>query len=165
MKKMRFLFLAVLCFAGVAAVRAESRLGVGLNYWVSLDDFEVDDIDDSGFSYLLSFQNRGDLLGFELNLEFAPSRFGEDAWAPQAYLIVGKALYAGAGVGIMYTDSSFADDPFFALKAGFDLEILSNLFLDLSANYRFRDRAQFDNSSSNIDTDTVFLGAALRIRL
>ncbi len=78
MKKMRFLFLAVLCFAGVAAVRAESRVGLGLNYWVSLDDFEVDDIDDSGFSYLLSFQNRGDLLGFELNLEFAPSRFGED---------------------------------------------------------------------------------------
>ncbi len=142
--------------------RAENRLGAGINYWVALDDVDVESVDDNGFTYFLSFQKRGTLLGFELNLEYAPDRFGESAWAPQAYVIAGSGLYAAAGIGIVYSDSDFADDPFFALKAGLDLEILPEIFLDLSANYRFRDKAQFDDSASDIDTDTVFLGAAVR---
>ena len=155
---------AALVWVGTANFsHAESRLGVGVNYWVTVDSVDVDDVDENGFSYYLSYQYRGDhLLGFQADLELLPDRFGEDAWAPQAYLVLGKALYAAAGVGMVYTDGSFADEPFFALKAGFDLEVFSGIYLDLNVNYRFNDKTDLEDSDSDIDTDTLFFGAALR---
>ncbi|HMO49528.1 MAG TPA: hypothetical protein PKE26_03600 [Kiritimatiellia bacterium] len=140
-----------------------SRLGAGVNYWVALDDVDVENVDDNGFSYYISYQHRGDhLLGFQADLELLPDRFGEDAWAPQAYVVIGKSLYAAAGAGWVYSDGDFADEPFFALKAGFDLEIVSGLYLDLNVNYRFNDKADLEGEGTDIDTDTIFFGAAVR---
>jgi len=151
---------------GATGVRAgEQRIGGGVNYWVAVKDIHTDKVDDNGFSYLASYQYRADLLGLEMDAEFLPDRFGKDAWAPEAYLLVGRTIYAGAGIGIINTDSKFADDPFYALKAGLDFEVLPRIFLDISGNYRFNDKAQLENSDSNIDTDTVFLGAAVRLAL
>jgi len=164
MKRLLFL-LSLSLISSLPALRAESRIGAGLTYWTALDSIDIDNIDESGFSYFISFQKRGELLGLDLLLEGTPDRFGDRAWAPQAYLLLGKALYAGAGIGIVYTDGDFADDPFFALKAGLDLEILPRMFLDISANYRFRDKADLNSGANKIDTDTVFLGAALRFQL
>jgi hypothetical protein len=149
--------------AGVARA-GESRIGAGANYWVTVDNLDKN-VDDNGFSYLATYQNRGELLGLELDAEFFPDRFGQDAWAPEAYFLIGKAIYAGAGIGIMNTDGDFADDPFYALKAGLDLEVLPSIHLDISANYRFNDKAEFDNGDTNIDTDTIFLGAAVRLAM
>jgi len=154
----------VLLAVNPLSAEAGSRLGVGANYWVTLDDIDVADVDENGLSYYLTYQYRTDrLLGLQADLELIPSRFGKDAWAPQAYLVVGKAIYAAAGAGLVYTDGSFADEPFFSLKLGFDLEILPHIFLDLNANYRFNDKTDLSGSETDIDTDTVFFGVAIRI--
>ena len=146
------------------AMAGDNRLGVGANYWVALDDIDSD-VDDTGFSWLLSYQHRAGIVTFELDGELLPDRFGETAIAPEAYLLIGGVIYAGAGIGIIYSDSSFADEPFFALRAGLDLELLPGLHLDVSGNYRFNDSADLKDSQRDIDTDTVFLGATVRIEL
>lgn len=147
------------CFAG------DHRIGGGANYWVAIDDIDTDDVDDDGFSFYGSYQYWMGLIGLELDLEFLPDRFGESAVAPQAYALIGKAVYAGIGIGTVYSDDEFADEPFFALRAGLNLEILPGVFADIYGNYRFNDKADFDNDEKDIDTDTIFLGAALRIAL
>lgn len=145
----------------------EHRIGGGANYWVALEDIEVgdDSLDDDGLSFLASYQYITGLFGLELDLEFLPDRFGESAIAPQAYVLLGRSLYAGIGLGIVYSDSEFSDEPFFALRAGFNLELLPGLYADIYGNYRFNDKATFDDEETDIDTDTVFLGAALRFAL
>ena len=167
MKRIICLLAVVLMTAGWTSARAESqhRLGVGANYWVALDDIDTDNIDDSGFSYLVTYQYVPGLVGIELDGELLPDRYGEDAYAPQAYVLLGKAIYAAAGVGIIHQDGDFADDPFYSFKAGLNLEVLPGLFLDVSANYRFESKLQLEDEHTDIDTDTVFVGAAVRIGL
>lgn len=163
MNKWMILLLASLLLIPAAHAQTH-RIGVGVNYWYALDDIDIDDIDENGFSYLVSYQFRPTLIGLQIDVEFLPDLFGEDAIAPAAYLVVGKAIYAAAGIGIVNQDGDFADDPFLALKAGLDLELLPRIFLDISASYRFN--SKFDDIGDElkkVDTDTVFLGAAVRI--
>ena len=129
-----------------------------------LDDLD-EDFDDNGLSYLVSYQYWAGLIGVELDVELLPDRLDETAIAPQAYLLVGKGIYGGAGIGIINSDGDFADKPFFALKAGVNLEVLPSTFVDISANYRFSDEEDLDDNNKDIDTDTVFLGAAFRFAL
>lgn len=164
MKKTLLVWLVL--FAFLSAAQAEDsvhRFGAGANYWIALDDIDVDDIDEDGLSYFASYQFRPTLIGLQADLEFLPDRFGEDAIAPAAYVVLGKALYAAAGAGILSIDGDWADDPFFAFKAGLDLEVLPHLFLDVSASYRFDPETELEDAVEKIDTDTVFLGAAVRL--
>ncbi len=147
-----------------AAQAQNHRIGAGVNYWTALDDIDIDNIDEDGLSFLVSYQFRPTLIGLQVDLEFLPDLFGEDAIAPAIYAVAGKAIYAAAGIGIVNQDGDFADDPFLALKAGLDLELLPSIFLDISASYRFN--SKFDDIGDEldkIDTDTVFLGAAARM--
>lgn len=155
----------LLLLPATVAWSGEHRLGGGANYWVALDDLDEDDIDDNGFSYLVSYQYMMEWMGLELDVELLPDRFDETAVAPAAYFLLGKTLYAAAGIGIVNSDGDFADEPFFALRAGVNMEVLPNMYLDVSANYRFNDEAELDDDDRDIDTDTVFLGAALRFGL
>ena len=148
-----------------AAWSGEHRPGGGVNYGVALEDLDEDDVDEDGFSYLISYQYMMDWVGVELDVELLPDRFDEDAVAPAAWFLLGKTLYAGAGIGIVNSDGDFADEPFFALRAGLNLELLPSLYADLSVNYRFNDEADLDDDDRNIDTDTLFLGAAVRFSL
>lgn len=159
------LLASFVCLSTAQAADSAHRIGAGANYWVALDDVDVDDVDEDGFSYFASYQYRPTLIGLQADLEFLPDRFGEDAIAPAAYLILGKAIYAAAGVGILSIDGDWADDPFFAFKAGLDLEVLPHVFLDVSASYRFDPETELEDAVDNIDTDTVFLGAAVRLGL
>ena len=43
--------------------------------------------------------------------------------------------------------------------------MLPSLYADLSVNYRFNDEADLEDDDRNIDTDTLFLGAAVRFSL
>ncbi|HMO05113.1 MAG TPA: hypothetical protein PKC67_13575 [Kiritimatiellia bacterium] len=164
MKKLWMLVAGLLLSAPIVnAGEHAARLGAGVNYWVAIDDVDVDNVDDDGFSYLLTYQYRPGLLGLQLDAELLPDRFGEDAYAPAAYLVVGKAIYAAAGIGIIYQDSEWADDPFYALKAGLDLNLLANIYLDISASYRIDSETDLGDAVDAIDTDTLFLGAAVRL--
>ena len=161
------LFFGVIVLATNSAIAGEHRIGGGANYWVAIDDIEVGDnkLDDDGLGFFGSYQYWPGLLGMELDVEFLPDRFGESAVSPQAYLLVGKGVYGGVGIGTTYTDGSFVDEPFFALKAGINLELLPGIYWDIYGNYRFNDSADFDDDDTDIDTDTVFLGMAVRIAL
>lgn len=145
-----------------ATPRAPHRFGVGANYWRTLDDIDFGDIDRDGFGYFLSYQYKPTLFGLGVDLEMLPDRFGSDAYAPQGYVLFGDVIYAGAGVGIVYTDDGFADDPFYSLRAGLDIPILPQFRLDIYGQYRFESRHDLRDEDSRIDTDTVFLGAAGR---
>lgn len=162
-------FTLLLCIAAAPTVQAADghRIGVGANYWVALEDIEVETkkFDDDGVAFLASYQYWQSLFGLELDVELLPDRFGESALAPEAYILFGRSIYCGIGIGITYSNGDFADEPFYALRAGLNLEILPSLYLDLSGNYRFNDSAELKNETSDIDTDTVFLGAAIRIAL
>ena len=147
---------------------AEFRLGGGVNYWRTLDDLEdegFDDIDESGLSYVLSYQYvPGGLLRLEIDVEYFDEGFGgaaSEAISPQGYLLVGSGFYAGLGVGVTYSDD-FEDevsDPFYGAKLGVDFELLPNFHLDVYANYRFDAWSELEE----VDTDTVFLGAVVRL--
>lgn len=158
--------LLVLMFMGGMVVQAqaeESRIGGGATYWVAVEDVDVSNVDESGMTFFASYQYWTGLIGLEVDLEFLPDKYGEKAYAPQAFLLFGHTLYAGAGIGIEYRDGDFAKDPFFALRGGVNLEILPDVYWDIYGLYRFNDSAEMDNEETDIDTDTVFLGSALRL--
>ena len=151
-----------------AALAGSHRLGLGANYWKTLNNIEVDEvtnIDESGLSWLASYQYApAGLFKLEIDLEYYPELAGEKTlWSPEAFVLVGGTLYAGAGVGIYYSDGVFNNSPFFMLRAGLDFAILPFLSLDINANYRFNDWGSFD--TSDLDTDTIRLGAAIRFSL
>jgi hypothetical protein len=162
--------VAVVFSVSVENVNAETknRLGVGAQYWKAIDDIDVDDVDDDGFSYYISYQLRpASLIKFELDLEMMPDGFAgaaEDVFAPQAYLILGSSIYAALGTGIYYSDGDFADDPFFAVKAGLDLHLLPYFYLDINASYRFDDWDSISDLDDDLSTDTIMLGAAARLQ-
>lgn len=149
-------------------VRSESnnRIGVGANYWRTLDNIDSDKFDENGVSWMVTYQHKlADLIKVEADLEMYSSGFlGIDrtVYSPEAYLVVGSTIYAAVGVGIFYADGDFADDPFYALRAGLDLEIIPQFYLDLNVNYRFVGTTDLSDEHRNIDTDTMTLGAAVR---
>ena len=158
--------LVLLC---ASAAGAGSRIGAGLTYWYALDDIDFGDFDRSGASWFLSYQSKGAyLIGWEADFEMMPEGFmasPEKVYAPQAYVIAGTSLYAAAGMGWYYSDGDWADQPFYALRAGMEMALIPGLVLDLSANYRFTDWGNLKDEDINIDTDTIMLGAALRLGL
>jgi len=145
---------------------SSSRIGAGMHYWMAIDDIDVDDVDEDGLALIISYQYRpAGLINLELDVEIQDKGYAgsvKDIISPQAYILVGSGVYAGAGVGINYSDGTFANDPFFALRVGIDMEVLPTIFLDINANYRF-EKWDSDKIEDDIDTDTVTLGAILRI--
>jgi hypothetical protein len=82
MKKWIVLVLvALFLLPGAQAADSAHRLGVGINYWFAIDDIDIDDIDEQGFSFLATYQFRPTLIGFQADVEFLPELFGEDAIA------------------------------------------------------------------------------------
>ncbi len=164
--------IAGLAWMGMAAVaRAEEspsshQVGLGAHYWTALKSIDVDQVDKNGFSYLACYRYRYQWIGVEADLEWFEKGFGgaqETVYQPQAYLVVGKVIYAAAGIGGYYADGKFADNPFYALRAGLDIPILPILHLDINANYRFENWNDLSAEGKEIGTDTVTLGAAARL--
>lgn len=152
--------------AGAEDGAGRHQVGVGAHYWTSLKNIDVSGVDKNGFSYLLAYQYHYGWVGVEANVEWFQKGFGgaaHDVYQPQAYLIVGKMLYAAAGIGGYYTDGKFADKPFYALRAGVDIPLLPLLHLDLNANYRFENWDDLGTGGKDIGADTVTLGAAARL--
>ena len=162
------LMLCVLiALAASASFAGGTRIGAGAHYWKTLDKIELEEIEESGISWIASFQfGSSSLLKFQADVEIFPEKFAgfkEVAYAPQAFIILGRAIYGGAGIGTYYIDGEFADKPFYLLRAGLDLELMPTLYLDLNANYRFEDWDKPEDIIEDIDTDVITLGAAVRI--
>ena len=159
----------LLVLAGPEPVRAANghSVGLGLHYWQTVDDlFDGAGLEEDGVSFLLAYQytpSRG-LLRFEVDLEYFEDGFGgspDSAIAPVAYLLVGRKLYVGAGIGLTYSSGLDGDfsDPFFAGRFGYDIALLPGLSVDLNVNYRTN---TFDELG-DLDTDTFTLGVVPRI--
>lgn len=169
--KTRWMMTVVIAglFVGMQVANAESahRIGAGANYWRVLDDVDADNIDKDGFSWLATYQYQpAAMLKLEADLEVFPDGFqgiDSEVYAPEVYLVLGSTLYGAVGAGILYADGDFAEDPFYALRAGLDLEILPQLYLDLNVNYRFAKTTDLSAVAEDIDTNTMTLGAALRM--
>ena len=172
MKKLLVALIAVAVAGGAAVENTNAevnhRLGAGIHYWKALDDIDVDEVDENGLAYYLTYQLRtGSLLNFELDIEMLPDGYGgaeDNVFAPQAYVILGSGIYAALGVGTYFTDGDLSTDPFFGLRAGFDIHLLPYIFLDINANYRFEDWDDISDVDEDISTDTITLGAAVRIQ-
>lgn len=168
MNKWIFTLMAALFSAGCLWTPLEAaglRLGVGANYWVAFDDIDLDDYDEDGVSLYVSAQfPLAEVSSLELQLERFEKGFGgsdEDVYSPQAFILLGTQLYAAVGVGVYFSDGEFADQPYYAFRAGLNLELLPGLYVDLNANYRFEDWDGLNDE--NINEDTIMLGAAARI--
>lgn len=143
------------------------RIGGGVHYWVALDDIDGDNVDEDGYDLIFSYQyvNSG-FFKIEADLGLHQEGYAgaeEMVWSPQAYFLIGKGLYGGAGIGINYSNGDFAKKPFYALRVGIDIEVLPSLFLDLNANYRF-ENWDYDRIKEDVDIDTVTVGAILRLQ-
>ena len=159
--------LALLLAAGASMAEGTHHIGAGVHYWVAVEDVDPDNIDEDGYAWVFSYQLRpADLSAIQLDLEVLPDDFAgatETVYAPQAYFLLGVSVYGGVGIGTYYSDGEFADDPFYVLRAGLNLELLPRIHLDVSGNYRFTEWG--DDVTENIDTDTVTLAAIARIAL
>ena len=141
-------------------------VGVGIHYWQAISDIDVTDIKDSGISQRFAYQYDSGFVAVHVELEVFPEEFAgasDNVYSPQLMAVVGENLYAGVGIGMFYTDGEFAEDPYFVLRAGFTITSIGPLTLDLNASYIFTDFNSFDQN--DIDTDTVTLGAMIRIDL
>ena len=115
------LVIAVAAFeshlVGIGSGRlAGHSFGVGANYWKVLSDLDTEDvtnIDETGLSWLASYQYRPKgLFKLEIDLEYYPELAGEKTlWSPEAFVLVGGTFYAGAGVGIYYRTASSTTRP------------------------------------------------------
>lgn len=161
--------ILMLCIAGLRIPDAGAQtqtLGIGANYWRTVDELDADDFDRDGLSWVVTYQRHlSRLLAIQADLEWFPSGFGgtdKDVFAPQAFVLAGGSLYLGAGIGILYSDGEFNDKPYYAVRLGLDLELLPTIYFDVHANYQFSEWDDINRLQEKIGSDTVFLGAAVR---
>ena len=163
-------FALALLLVVAPAAAGEHRFGVGVHYWTTAEDFEdlglssLDDFEDDGVSEVFSYQYLPQpLFRVEVDVEYFDKGFGgatERAYSPQVFLLFGRGIYGGLGVGAIYSSGLVDDwsDPFYAARAGLDLLLLPKIHLDINANYQFDAWKQLDD----VDTDTLTLGAIAR---
>jgi hypothetical protein len=152
------------------AAAADSSIGFGIHSWRTVKDLRSEgfkDIRRSGISYLLSYQyHLIPLVKLELDGEYFDKGFGgstHGAFAPQAFVLVGGFIYAGAGIGTTYS-KDFANNfssPFYVARAGLDLHLVPRFHIDVNANYKFNAYHELQGAS----TGTVTLGALARLTL
>jgi len=161
-----FLMLAV---AAVTPARAsEHRIGIGYHYFQTVNNINSPgDVNDKGSSLVASYQYLpGGLIRFEGDLEVYPDGYGGStgkAYSPQAYVLFGRGLYGGVGIGLNKSDTFVSgkkwSDPWYAARVGLDMLLLPKLHLDLNVNYRANAFNQLDNAK----TDAMTFGASVRI--
>jgi hypothetical protein len=173
-KKIMTLYLNVLLcamivvFGAAGEVEAAAhRIGGGFHYWRTLEDPDVENVDEDGIAALISYQYQlREFLTFDATLEFAGKGYAgatQGVMCPQAYVLLGRAIYAGAGAGVQYSDGEFGEQPFLVARAGLDLEILPAIFLDLNAKYRMEQWDFEAVEGDALDVNLVTVGTALRI--
>jgi hypothetical protein len=84
-------------------------------------------------------------------------------YTPQAYLLYGRNIYAGVGVGTIYADRRVAPSPFVGLRTGLSLDLFHRWQIDISAQIHISDsnkdpRAMSDDPAA----DTLSIAGTLR---
>lgn len=155
-----------LTLIAVPADAADHRLGFGVHFWRTVDDFTdspFSGVDEDGFAWVLSYRYDPEgLINFQVDLEYFDAGFGDSdsALSPIVYVLLGGKLYGGLGVGVV-TIGSDVSDPFFAARVGYEIGLLPGIRLDLNANYR----ADAFQDLRGVSSDAVTLGAVVRFKL
>jgi len=143
------------------------RFGIGANYWKTIKNIDLQNVDKNGFSWLATYQYApGSPLSLETDIEYFNRGFAgtsKDVFAPQAFIILGTSLYGALGIGTYYSDGEFAHDPFYALRLGLDFPLTRSIYMDINVNYRFNEWTNIHDMANDINSDTINIGAALRI--
>ena len=160
------LTLAAPCL--MAADGSNFQIGVGANYWVALEDAVDESFDEEGLGWMISARYMATpYFGFGLELERSPDNYvalEEPMYCPAGYLILGKGLYAGLGVGTYFYDGDFIEDVFYGLRVGVVAEVVPHLVIDINLNYRVDEWSGIKNVDEEVDTDNVILGGAVRLK-
>ena len=151
-----------------AADGSNFQIGVGANYWVALEDAVDESFDEEGLGWMISARYMATpYFGFGLELERSPDNYvaiEEPMYCPAGYLILGKGLYAGLGVGTYFYDGDFIEDVFYGLRVGVVAEVVPHLVIDINLNYRVDKWSDIKNVDEEVDTDNVILGGAVRLK-
>jgi hypothetical protein len=153
------LVAAALGFAMQTASAGPHRVGGGVHYNRSAASLASDGFDESGISWVFSYQYIPEsLVRFEGDIEILPtSLIGGDktGYFPQLYVLLGGSpLYGGLGIGAVYYDGELGD-PVYDLRAGLEMSlVLDKFIIDLNANYRF---TEFDQLT-DFETDNITVG-------
>lgn len=154
------LALCVMLTLSTAMAAGGMRIGGGVHYVRTLGEIkDTPEVDENAFNLMGAIQFCGATISVEGDVEWIPDYLGseESLLMPQAYLLLGNRIYAGAGIGIGYFDGEWFDDPFYALRAGIDIP-LGTLHLDINANYRFMSSDVFDDVDES-DLNSITFGA------
>jgi len=138
-------------------------LGAGVHYLKTVGDIKDDpNWDKNALGFIGSYQHGAGLLKLEGDVEWINDFGGTDhsMIQPQAYVLVGSSLYAGAGIGIGYINDSWQDSPFYALRAGYAMP-LGAFKLDGFASYQFQNTKALEGLTSD-DLDSVTFGLIAR---
>ena len=166
------LFAAVAASLFITAVPAASaggfEIGIGANYWYSIDEAKDNSFDRDGLGWMVSSRiPLAKFLAIGLEVEQTPDNFmflDEKLYMPAAYVILGRGVYVGLGAGTYYYDSEFYSDVWYALRAGLEVPILTDsLKLDINVNYRVEEWGGIKDAGDNIDSNTLMVGAAIRL--
>jgi hypothetical protein len=152
--------------AGTA--NARGSLGAGLHYLRNLGDITdngVNDLSQDSFGLIGSYQLDMRMLKIEGNVEYIFDYVGtgNEMWEPSVYGLLGLGalpLYAGAGIGIGYTNDEWMQNPFYALRAGVNIP-LSKIGLDFYATYRFQSDTDLKNLTGE-DLDSLTFAGVVR---
>ena len=153
---------------GAASAGDNFEIGVGANYWYSIKEAKDKSFDRDGLGWMLTSRIfLTDVFSIGLEVEQAPENFvflEDKLYLPAAYALVGNVIYAGLGVGNYYYDGDFYGDVWYAVRAGFKIPLFSpGLMLDVNVNYRVEDWDKMKKAKAAIDSDTLMVGAALRL--
>ena len=152
----------------MAAYGGGFELGAGATYWYSIDEAKDQKFDRDGLGWMISSRIQlSDYFAIGLEVEQSPDNFvflDKRLYLPSAYAILGNGIYGGIGIGNYYYDGDFYGDVWYALRAGFKVPIISNgLVLDVNVNYRVENWDDIKAARDKVDTDTLMIGAALRL--
>lgn len=157
----------ILMASGQAIAEDRHRIGGGAHYWYTIDDIDVEEIDEDGLAWIISYQFvPSPIFKLEADVEIFPSGFGgseSTVFAPQVLGLLGSWIYGGLGIGVYLNDDDTLDDPFYTIRAGLDLELLPSFHIDINANYVFMGSMGKKEVLEDIDTDTVTLGLIARV--
>ena len=162
------LIAAALFFSGIGTAHADLLLGGGIHYLRTLGDITDDgaiDLNQDSFSLLASGMSDMGMLKIDGQVEYIFDYLGtgNEMWLPSAWLLAGRMIYGGAGIGIGYTDGDWQSNPFYALRAGVNVP-LGGLVLDGYASYNFQSDAELKNLTGE-DLDSITFAALLRFKL
>ncbi len=162
--------LLVATVAGLVAVdtRAESTLGLGAAYFRTVDSLNKP-FEESGVAPVLSYRaDLTDVVKLQLDGLLYPEGYAgayKDVFSPQAFVLFGGDFYVGAGFGTLIAGSDVADSPMYIARVGYTIRMFTGLHLDLNANYELSDWDGINDVDERKDSDTVTVGAALRLLL